>query len=479
MSDHPMASISSAADNHRGLRAVALAAVIIGVLALAAAAFLLSYSGIHAIALSAGVSRSLARIYPLIFDAMLVIASAAVLSLRGGGLLARCYAWLSMLALLVAAAAADALHATGTKLPHRPAAAAVAIIPWALVLIGFGLLLSMLRHTRQRIIAAQEAAARDSAEHEATAWRDAAAQGTTGQGRPRTAIPELLSPPKPADVPTREIPATRDVPAFPDVAASTDVPATRDVAAARDVAAGTDVADVRDVTAGTDVADVRDVTAGTDLSAPKEAAPVRVAAAATQGPAAISAPAAADLWTNNGPDLAIDTDPGLDDPTSDEARLTDQPGTAWVPRARDEQMASTDVAYSGGYRTAGSAPGPGTLSPAPTSSDLTASPASSALSPAPAVASQDLGMLSPAPTFAGHDPNALSQGPAVGSPGETARDAAAGNVTSPPSGAPGQPADDAAEPGQAAGDDAASAAPGRPALPQLRRMWSSPTPPEN
>jgi hypothetical protein len=474
MSDHPMASISSAADNHRGLRAVALAAVIIGVLALAAAAFLLSYSGIHAIALSAGVSRSLARIYPLIFDAMLVIASAAVLSLRGGGLLARCYAWLSMLALLVAAAAADALHATGTKLPHRPAAAAVAIIPWALVLIGFGLLLSMLRHTRQRIIAAQEAAARDSAEHEATAWRDAAAQGTTGQGRPRPAIPELLSPPKPAEVPTREIPATSDVPAVPDVAASTDVPA------ARDVAAGTDVADVRDGAAGTDV------TAGTDLSAPKEAAPVQVAAAATQGPAAISAPAAADLWTNNGPDLAIDTDPGLDDPTSDEARLTDQPGTAWVPRARDEQMASTDVAYSGGYRTAGSAPGPGTLSPAPTSSDLTASPASSALSPAPtalspapAVASQDLGMLSPAPTFAGHDPNALSQGPAVGSPGETARDAAAGNVTSPPSGAPGQPADDAADSGQAAGDDATSAAPGRPALPQLRRMWSSPTPPEN
>src|ERR1039457_2664719 len=474
MSDHPMASISSAADNHRGLRAVALAAVIIGVLALAAAAFLLSYSGIHAIALSAGVSRSLARIYPLIFDAMLVIASAAVLSLRGGGLLARCYAWLSMLALLVAAAAADALHATGTKLPHRPAAAAVAIIPWALVLIGFGLLLSMLRHTRQRIIAAQEAAARDSAEHEATAWRDAAAQGTTGQGRPRPAIPELLSPPKPAEVPTREIPATSDVPAVPDVAASTDVPA------ARDVAAGTDVADVRDGAAGTDV------TAGTDLSAPKEAAPVQVEAAATQGPAAISAPAAADLWTNNGPDLAIDTDPGLDDPTSDEARLTDQPGTAWVPRARDEQMASTDVAYSGGYRTAGSAPGPGTHSPAPTSSDLTASPASSALSPAPtalspapAVASQDLGMLSPAPTFAGHDPNALSQGPAVGSPGETARDAAAGNVTSPPSGAPGQPADDAADSGQAAGDDATSAAPGRPALPQLRRMWSSPTPPEN
>ncbi len=143
-------------DGHGGLRVLALAAVAFGVLLLAAAAFVLSYAGIHAVALSAGVSPRLARIYPLIFDAMLVVTCASVLSLRGAGLPSRTYAWLSMLVLLAAAAAADALHATGSRLPRRPAAATVAVIPWALVLIGFGLLLCMLRQARLRRAAAAQ-----------------------------------------------------------------------------------------------------------------------------------------------------------------------------------------------------------------------------------------------------------------------------------------------------------------------------------
>jgi hypothetical protein len=77
------------------LRVVALAAVITGVILLAAAAFVLAYAGIHAIALAAGVSPTLARLYPLIFDAMLVVASAAALALRGGGWWTKFYAWLS------------------------------------------------------------------------------------------------------------------------------------------------------------------------------------------------------------------------------------------------------------------------------------------------------------------------------------------------------------------------------------------------
>jgi hypothetical protein len=138
------------ADSHRGLRLFGLAAVVVGLLLLAAAAFALSYAGIHVVALSAGVSPRLARIYPLIFDAMLVVACSAVLSLRGAGVPSRLYAWLSMLALFAAAAGADTLHATGARLPHKQAAAAAAIIPWALVLIGFGLLLCMLRQARLR-----------------------------------------------------------------------------------------------------------------------------------------------------------------------------------------------------------------------------------------------------------------------------------------------------------------------------------------
>jgi Protein of unknown function (DUF2637) len=150
MSDLPAAGAPQPTDGHGGLRVLALGAVALGVLLLAAAAFVLSYAGIHAVALSAGVSPRLARIYPLIFDAMLVVAGAAVLALRSAGLPSRGYAWLSMIALLATAAAADAVHATGARLPRRPAAATAAVLPWALVLIGFGLLLCLLRQARLR-----------------------------------------------------------------------------------------------------------------------------------------------------------------------------------------------------------------------------------------------------------------------------------------------------------------------------------------
>ena len=150
MSDQFPARTSHPVDLNGALRVLAMIAVVGGVLVLAAAAFVLSYAGIHAIALTTGVSPALARLYPLIFDAMLVVAAAAILSLRGAGLLTRCYAWLSLLVLLCVAAWADALHATAAQLPHRAAAATVAIIPWALALLGFGLLLAMLRHMRLR-----------------------------------------------------------------------------------------------------------------------------------------------------------------------------------------------------------------------------------------------------------------------------------------------------------------------------------------
>jgi Protein of unknown function (DUF2637) len=139
---------SRAAQPGRVLRGVALTSVSAGVLVLAAAAFVLSYSGIHAVARQAGISATLARGYPVILDAMLIVACAAILALRGAGWFSKVYAWLSLLVLLGAAAGAGALHSTGTAIPHRGAAAAAAVIPWVLLLIGFGLLLAILRHFR-------------------------------------------------------------------------------------------------------------------------------------------------------------------------------------------------------------------------------------------------------------------------------------------------------------------------------------------
>jgi hypothetical protein len=155
MSEHaPSPAPPGQAREARGtLRVVAFAAVGVGLAALAGAAFVLSYAGIHAVALQAGVSHRLAKGYPLILDVLLVVVVAAVLALRSAGWPSKLLAWASLLGLLAAAAGADALHAAGKRLPAHPAAVTAAILPWALVLIAFVLLLAMLRHARLRRLA--------------------------------------------------------------------------------------------------------------------------------------------------------------------------------------------------------------------------------------------------------------------------------------------------------------------------------------
>jgi len=132
------------------VRVIAFAAVCLGVAALAAATFVLSYSAIRAVALQAGVTPGLARGYPLLLDGMLVIVLAAVLALRGAGLPSRLLAWLTLLVVLAVAAGADALHTAGRSMPHQAAAITAAVLPFVLVLVAFALLLVMLRHARLR-----------------------------------------------------------------------------------------------------------------------------------------------------------------------------------------------------------------------------------------------------------------------------------------------------------------------------------------
>ena len=120
MSNYAVGRSSRSADLYARLRLAALGTVTLGVVLLAAAAFVLSYEGIHQIALRAGVSPEVAKLYPLIFDAMLVIAGAAALALRGAGWWARFYAWASLLLMLVVPAAGNAVYATGITLPAQP-----------------------------------------------------------------------------------------------------------------------------------------------------------------------------------------------------------------------------------------------------------------------------------------------------------------------------------------------------------------------
>jgi hypothetical protein len=230
MSNYPVGRRPRSTDPHSTLRLAALIAVIAGVVLLAAAAFVLSYSGIHSVALQAGVSPSLAKLYPVIFDAMLVIAGAAAMALRGAGWWSRFYAWACLIALLAAVAIGDAVHATGTVLPERASRAAVAITPWVLLLLAFGLLLTMLRHFRKAraaVAARQEARAAAAGggqpgEANGTAtgrttvtWATAGAVDTSAAAESRSLPPpgsslDTLLGPRPGRAPAIEAPHEAD-----------------------------------------------------------------------------------------------------------------------------------------------------------------------------------------------------------------------------------------------------------------------------
>ena len=131
------------------LHLIAVISLITGAALLAVAAFLLSYARIHELALTAGVSPSLAALYPLVFDTTLVIACVAALALRGAPWWMRYSAVLIIVILLALVAVGEALHSAAISLPQRPTAAALAAVPWALFLIAFGLGLLVLKYHRR------------------------------------------------------------------------------------------------------------------------------------------------------------------------------------------------------------------------------------------------------------------------------------------------------------------------------------------
>jgi hypothetical protein len=120
------------------------------VIAVAAATFVFSYDGVHAIALLGGMSVQLARYYPGLFDAVLVIACVAAVVLRDGRWWARAWAWVVLVVVLAAIGATDVLHAMNYSLRHRPTEGVVAAAPVVAVLLAFSLLLALLRQPRSQ-----------------------------------------------------------------------------------------------------------------------------------------------------------------------------------------------------------------------------------------------------------------------------------------------------------------------------------------
>jgi hypothetical protein len=129
-------------------RRLANAGVALAVIAVAGAAFVFSYSGVRAVALIGGVSVQLARYYPGLFDAVLVIACLAAVLLRDGRWWARLWAWVVIVVVLGAIGAADVLHAMNYALRHRPTEGIVAAAPAVAVLLAFSLLATVLRQSR-------------------------------------------------------------------------------------------------------------------------------------------------------------------------------------------------------------------------------------------------------------------------------------------------------------------------------------------
>ena len=126
----------------RGLRLTAIIAGGLCVLAIAAGVIAFSYSDVRDLALTAGVTPRLGRFYPLLFDAVLIVACAAAVTVRG---VLRGFAWLAVLVIIGALAAADTVHAMSITVPMRPLEATIAIAPWVVLLTGLTLLDAMMR----------------------------------------------------------------------------------------------------------------------------------------------------------------------------------------------------------------------------------------------------------------------------------------------------------------------------------------------
>ena len=130
------------------VRRLANLLVALVVIAMAAATFIFSYDGVHAFALLGGMSARLARYYPGLFDAVLVIACIAAVVLRDARWWARAWAWVVLVVVLAAIGATDVLHAMNYTLRQRTTEGIVAAAPVVAVLLAFSLLLTLLRQSR-------------------------------------------------------------------------------------------------------------------------------------------------------------------------------------------------------------------------------------------------------------------------------------------------------------------------------------------
>jgi hypothetical protein len=326
------------------LHRLAISVVAVVVLAVAAGTFFLSYPGVHAIARQGGVSGQLARFYPALFDAVLVIACVAAVMLRDARWWARCWAWLVAIVVLGAIGAADVLHAMSYGLRQRPTEGVVAAAPVAAVLLAFSLFLTMLRQSRPQPPAQSPAGDLASGGTGAPMMYSsvevvpglAAGAGTRPPAPPialpaaAAEAPDAPDAPAPDTQPLETVP-TQEIPVVA-ANASDDGPDARAAAvteaAPADPATPTDPTDVTDVTDVTDLAD--------QSSDPAHPATEENEAVEPQAPTAAEPTATPEAAT---PEAATEVtpEPSADTPETPETLATSEQTAAEEPDAAPDE----------------------------------------------------------------------------------------------------------------------------------------------
>jgi uncharacterized protein DUF2637 len=422
MSDYPVTRGARPGDPHLRLRLAALTAVITGVILVALAAFLFSYTGIHHIALQAGVAPGLARLYPLMFDAMLIITCSAVLATRTAGWGTKTYVWVCLLLVVGAVAVGDALYATGVHLTGQAARATIAVVPWVLLLLGFGIWLVMLRHWRRIRVA--------GAVNETEAARPAQADRNGHADRPVPAAP--AGQPDRAPQPGQTDRAAQAMAASAAAGGAVSWAAGRGAAAARSRTprVGIDTlleqqagrAPERPPAAGSPAAG-RATAAGQDkqpTTAPRERQPAGTTAAAAVGTAAAAAAGtaagiAAGTRGDSKPETAGETRPEATAPATPGPAAAIKPGAAAATTAAGTAAGTAAATRPG---TAGTMPEattgttPGTVGTTP---GTATTPGATAATPGAAAAT-------PGTTETGADAKAGAGATAAATAAETGRD---------------------------------------------------------
>ncbi|MEU7900007.1 DUF2637 domain-containing protein [Nonomuraea sp. NPDC049152] len=195
------------------LRRIGIALAGLAVAGLTAAACVLSFDDLRALAVAGTARADLAYLYPAAFDALLAVALISVLLLRSGRLLVRSQAAVVLVLLITAAAAVNVLVTTdgAARLPAVAVAVGVAVAPWVMLAVALWLWLVMIKHVHARREPAD--AAERTAERDIVPFRgpsEAPPLAGTAEQEPEEPTPVVGPTPAPETPPVPPIPVSEE-----------------------------------------------------------------------------------------------------------------------------------------------------------------------------------------------------------------------------------------------------------------------------